>query len=460
MARKAQKSSSTILVADGRGGMRRVADNRFAGGAWPIERSIPDNEATNWMGHMRAEAEERNWPATGLGQLDAEENSGSYTIRMGQETDAQTIEIAWEKPRGGAMLLHARAGDPSHIESAHNFVEAVDTRHRERRLHREHRRMPLRYYGLRWEGELWLTPDLRIAPASRRPPALMGPQALIVDALVAGIGRKGVREEFGRLIRELQLVIGPILHLHFEQQQHGQDWVPEINDQRQIVDCRLRAVGYVEMEQIDGMPTAGAVAATVLEEVQRPDLSLRGIRPGIDLAVRVPDDAVELWRAFNEMRPAARKQFLQACNCYEIAQTLWPTQRTAYATFLVVACEALKPQARRYDSANFYDVVNSFLGPEVATNLRSLRLQPQRVRSGHVHRAHLVADELVPMLFADDFRDPSLDQTLSQLARVVRCCLIEWLRRRGVYTLKWAPRPKEAKGGRRGQQRKVRKSKK
>jgi hypothetical protein len=427
--------------------MRPVDDHRFSGRDWPIERVLPDNEATSWMAHFRAEAQERNWPSAALGQLDPDESSGSCTIRMGQEPEAQTIEVAWEKPRRGTMLLHARAGDPVRAADARAFIEAIDARHREGRLDREHRRACLRYEGLPWEGELWVTPEIRIGPPSRRPPALIGPQALVVDAMIAGIGRQGITDEFGRLLRELQLVLGPILHIHFQtlEQHRGQDWVPEIDDKGHITDCRLRMVGYVELQQVSGMPAPGAIAATVLEEVQRPDLGFFGIRVGIDTAVHPASDAVALWKAFSGMPAGLRKQYLEACNCYATAQMMWPAQRTAYATFLVVACEALKPKGRRYHDANFYDVVNSLLGSEVVTALKSLPLSPQRVRSDHVHRAQLIADELVPMLFSDEFHDPSLDVTLMQLATMVRGCLIEWLRCGGIYKFKGIPRPKKGR---------------
>jgi hypothetical protein len=460
---KSRKSSATIMVGDGRGSMRPVDDHRFADGDWPIKRGLPDSEATSWMAHMRAEAQERNWPTAALGQLDPNENSGSCTIRVGQESDAPVIEVAWEKPRRGSLVLHARAGDPARATDAQAFIDAVDARHRERRLHREHRRSWLRYEGLPWEGELWLAPEIRIGPPSRRPPTLIGPQVLVIDAMVAGIGQQGVTDEFRRLLRELQLVMRPILQIQFEQlERHAnQDWVPDVNEQGQVTDCRVRWIGYVELEQVIGMPVPGAIGATGLEQVRRPDLGLSAIRLGIDLAVRPPSDVIALWKAFSESPAGLQKQFLQACNCYATAQMMWPTQRTAYATFLVVACEALKPTGRRYHNANFYDVVNSFVGSEVVGRLQNLRLNPQRVRSDHVHRAQLVADELVPRLFSDDFHDPSLDVTLIELTTVVRACLIEWLRCRGDYQLKWAPRPKNdkhARGSRRAPRGKAKRS--
>ena len=152
MTTRARKSGASILVADGHGGMRQVADHRFASRSWPIERALADAEAASWMTHMKAESEERNWPSHGLGQLHADENSGSLTIFMGQPPDAPTVEITWEKPRRGRLLVRARASDSAHSVDAQAFVDSVDARHRERRLLREHRRTWITYHGLPWEG--------------------------------------------------------------------------------------------------------------------------------------------------------------------------------------------------------------------------------------------------------------------------------------------------------------------
>ena len=110
---------------------------------------------------------------------------------------------------------------------------------------------------------------------------------------------------------------------------------------------------------------------------------------------------------------------------------MWPVQRTAYAAFLVVACEALKPTGRRYDRMNVYDIVAGLVSVGDAQQLRQQPLHPQKVRSEHLHRGKLSAGELLPMLVHDHFMDPSFDEMLRILARVCRICLIEWLRREG-----------------------------
>jgi len=77
----------------------------------------------------------------------------------------------------------------------------------------------------------------------------------------------------------------------------------------------------------------------------------------------VPDDTEPLWSLFLGLPNDKRDQFIKAGNAYLIAQTMWPEQPTAYASFLVVACEALKPPGRRYRWMNVYDVVEVFWAP-------------------------------------------------------------------------------------------------
>jgi hypothetical protein len=131
---------------------------------------------------------------------------------------------------------------------------------------------------------------------------------------------------------------------------------------------------------------------------------------------------------------AKREHLLRAGNAYLIARSMWPDQRTAYAAFLVVACEALKPTGKRYNSLEIYDVIASLLSPNEAKRLRELSvLHPLRVRHGHLHRGELAAGELLPMLVHDHFKDPSFDEMLTELSVISRMCLIEWLRCGGSF---------------------------
>ncbi len=84
----------------------------------------------------------------------------------------------------------------------------------------------------------------------------------------------------------------------------------------------------------------------------------------------------------------------------------------------------------------------SLTTPSEGERLRALSVPPQRVRSKHVHRGELAADELLPILIHNPFKDPSFDEMIDELSRVSRVCLIEWLRCRGNYRLVLLPRGK------------------
>ena len=82
-----------------------------------------------------------------------------------------------------------------------------------------------------------LTDDLRLGPPSRFPPGLLGTQVVVVDAQVKGIGWQGVNANFDRLLREIRLVLSPVLDVHLEQQRSSdaQGWVTEFDDRYLLV---------------------------------------------------------------------------------------------------------------------------------------------------------------------------------------------------------------------------------
>jgi hypothetical protein len=236
--------------------------------------------------------------------------------------------------------------------------------------------------------------------------------------------------------------MSPILGAHFgESRNWNYEWVPEFDEQMRLTDCKLRPVGYTELAISTEMPARASAPAAELETVVRPGLGRFGIWPD-DQSIRIPHDIESLWARFNTLTRPARQQFLNACNAYDIARSMWPSQRTAYAAFLVVACEALKPTGRRYEEANVYDVVANLASKSDAEALKNLHLAPQKVRSQHLHRGELAADEFAPLLFGDPFRDPSFDDMLMRLSQVARVCLIEWLRRGGSLPFELLPRQK------------------
>ncbi len=432
-----QKPSTQIQVADGAGGMRPVDDLRFEGGEWPIEIVVPAKDAQAWMAHLGAEVEERGWSSSGISQLDSAENSGTLSVHAARGPTPPTLNIVWERPRGGALKVRARpSGAPTlSLEVAREFIAAVDTRQRANRTMTVHCRRLLSYEGLPWRGELWLDPDHRLGPPSKHPTdALLGPQTIIVDAMIEGIGKRGVSADFEKRLYEIRVFLSVVLGLDAVLSKWERGWVCEMEEPFRVKDCKLGWVGYVETNETAGFPSVGSARPIEKREASRPGLGPRGISG--DMHERwVPADIEDLWRRFVTLPISKQDHFLRAGNAHLIAQSMWPDQRTAYAAFLVVACEALKPTGKRYDRLNLYDVVASLLNSDEAERLRKHSAPPQQVRSKHLHRGELVAGELVPMLIGDYFADPSFQEMLRELARVCRTCLIEWLRCGGEYKL-------------------------
>ena len=154
----------------------------------------------------------------------------------------------------------------------------------------------------------------------------------------------------------------------------------------------------------------------------------------------VPQDAASLWQQLQSLKPELQRQFLEAGNAYWNAQSFWWHQRTAFASFLVVSCEALKPARRKFDNANIYDVINSLRDQTAAEQLRTSHSTPQSIRSDHFHRGKLADNELAPRFGSNYFDDPTFDELLRTLNINARICLIQWLRLGGNYTLRWLTR--------------------
>lgn len=436
MARR--KMRATVRVANSAGGMVPVADLRFDTAEWPIRFDVPADRADHWIAHLNAECAERGWPSHGLGQLEADANSGSMVVSTGIAGQSPALEIIWERPRGGPIRVGARpAGVPAlSPDVARGFLDAVQDRSRAGTTIRRHRRAHLYYEGLPWHGELWFGENLRLGPPSRHDSSsLLAPQVIIVDAEVEGIGWQGVNSAFDLILRELSIFLGAVVGIAVKVEESGRAWTYELDEAGRVISCDVRSLGYWETAPRSGMPPRGEAPPIPLRPVQWPGVERLGIGPE-DLEQAVPQDVVDLWQKIRDLPTERRDHFLRAGNAYQIARSMWPNCRTAYAAFMVVACESLKPTGRRYDAFNIYEVVEGLLGESEAQQLRQLRLAPQRVRSRHLHRGELAAGELVPFLLQHQFGDPSFDETASALARTSRACLVEWLRRGGRYKLK------------------------
>jgi len=436
-----QKPSAQIRVADGAAGMRTVADLRFEVVEWPIEHVIPAKYAETWMAHLSAETEERGWSSSGLSQLDSAENSGTFSVHTATGPSPPTVDIVWEKPRGEDLRLRARpSGNPVlSLDVAQEFINAIIARQREGKTLRAHRRALLTYDGLPWRGELWLDDKHRLGPPSKHPDTLLGSQVLIVDAMIEGIGQQGVTANFQTRLQELRVFLSFLLGLRVMTSKFEDGWVCDVNAEGRITDCALRQVGYVETSLTAGFPAPGSAPPIERRNVTRPGLGPLGITSDMH-EEWVPADIEQLWDTFARLPSPKSEHLMWAGNAYLIAKSMWPDQRTAYAAFLVVACEALKPIGKRYDRTNVYDVVASLVGVSEAQHLRELSLHPQKIRSEHLHRGQLSAGEFLPMLIHNYFMDPSFDEMLRELSWISRVCLIEWLRCRGDYKLVRLPR--------------------
>ena len=429
-----QKSSVQVHVANGADGMRPVADLRFEAGEWAIELAIPAKDAETWMAHLTAEMQERGWNSSGLSQMDTPENSGTLSVHAANGPSPPTLHIVWEKTRDAALRVRARPGGSPmlSVDLGRQFIGAVNERLRNRITARAHRWDLLTYHGLPWRGELWLENDLRLGPPSRFPDALLGPQIVVVDAMVDGIGHNGISANFQTRVRELRIFLGIVLDICATPARPEYGWVAQFDERGRPTACTLQSIGYWEVGPPRTFPARGSSPPVPREAVVRPGLGRVRIWP--DMHERwVPADIEEMWGAFTALPAAKRNNLLRAGNAYLIAHSMWPDQRTAYAVFLVIACEALKPTGARYNRMNVYSVVASLIGPGEALRLKQLSIHPQQVRSRHVHRAELAAGELLATFTHNDFADPSFDEMLSELSRTCRVCLIEWLRCGGQY---------------------------
>jgi hypothetical protein len=428
--------TTQILVADGLGGMRPIVDLRTQDKDWPIQITVPASDAESWMAQLNAEIETRNWTSGSLTQLDSGENSGSMSIQTALGQSPPTLDITWERQRGKDLKFKARpSDDPAlSIDIAHKFFYRVTERVRLGTTQKVHQRVFLSYYGLPWKGELWLDSELTLGPPTKYADVLLGPQIVIVDMLVEGIGRQGISANISERIRELQLFLGFILGIHLQSNKFEEGWVCEINAESQTMESKLGYLGYFENVAQSGLPILGSSQQVEKREVTRPGLGPYGIYSDMN-EQWVPSDIEHLWTQFKKLPDSKRDQILNAANALRCGQMMWPEQRTAYVTFLVVACEALKPKGKNYDEANVYDVVASLLSEDAAQLLYQQTVHPQKVRSKHLHRGELAAGELLSRFQQNYFGDPSFDQMLMSLANTTRICLIEWLRCEGNYKL-------------------------
>jgi len=291
------------------------------------------------------------------------------------------------------------------------------------------------YDGPPWRGELWLTDSLRLGPPSKQDEsALWGSRVIVVDAVVGAIDRHDAASVSQVLLRDLSVFLTLVQRTSVTVEVSGRrGWTWTVGPTGQI-ESEVRQIGYQETDLSPEMPIRGSSTAVPAAPVQRPDFSHGGLTPGVR-EQQVPADILELWRAFVELQPDRRDQFRKAGSLWQLALSLPYDYQTTKFSLMVVACEALKPQAREYRRYNIYDVIGALLGAGVAAVLRQDWFRPQEARSAHLHTGEFLGSEFIERVMMSSFQDPTFDHAARTLWRVGSAALTEWLRRGGAVVM-------------------------
>jgi hypothetical protein len=431
------KSKSIVMVSDGGGGMTPVPDRRFERGEWPIRFDVPKEQADTWFQYFVANCQTRGWNWATVNQMEVKENSGTITINAGAEGQPQMV-VVWDRRRDGPIKIRARIEETAQFSliSAEGLFEEVNERCRVGARERFYFRGQLGYDGLPWRGELWLGDALRLGPpVVDHEETLFGPRVIVVDADVDGIDRLDAASTFETLLREVSIFLSVVMRTEIRVPKGGRAWTWTSTPTGQV-ECDVRNLGYVEMMSSAAMPAKGQAPPIPLVTVQRPDFSLLtfAITPS-QTEQRQPADIVDLWRAFRRLPPDKRQQFLEVGNMWQMALSLGHRYQTAKFTWMVAACEALKPRNRQSRDHNIYDVVAGLLGKPTADLLRTEGFRPHDVRSVHIHSGEVRGSEFVPWSMMSSFQDPTFDEACRAIGQITPAAIIEWLRRDGVFAM-------------------------
>jgi hypothetical protein len=428
------KSKAIVMTADGAGGMTKLEDRRFERpGDWPITFQLPGDQADTWFKYFFSECETREWSSATFGQMEARENSGSITV-SDRQANQPRLAVVWERKRNGPMVVRARPlGAPEFaLSDAQQMLCRINERFRSgaKELFFCHGQITYQD-GLPWRGELWLDNTLRLSPPSRQDEtALIGPRVVIVDALVEGVSRSDSSAAFGKQLEELSAFLSLVTGWGFQIAQPARAWTFKEGP----LDCDVRQLGYIEQEIPKEMPGQGTCRSMPLRPISRPNFSPRGIFPD-DTELRLPADVMELWAAYSGLTEDKRRQFLQAAAKWQEALTQVGNRSTLRFALMVVACEALKPDGPAFRDCNIYHVVKALLGGPVAERLREDWFRPQDVRNAHLHLGQFRGSEFVERAITSSYYDPTFDQARFALALIVQETMVEWLRRRGTFTV-------------------------
>ena len=350
------KSKATLLVADGAGGMVQVQDRRFQAeaGNWPVSFEVPQEQADTWLRYLQAACERRDWISSSMAQLEARQNSGSITLNNGAPGKPQ-IAVVWERKRNGPLTVQARhVGGLAMAEADVKALFDEINDHSQRRVtQRVYRRGMLEYERLPFRGETWLDETLRLGPPTvQDEQTLIGPQVVIVDALIDIIAMNDAPWVFRQRLEELATFLCVAMGTAIRLPEGGQAWTFTEG----VADCAVRYLGYCEPNFPQQMPARDTCRPVPLRPVTRPDFSLRGIIIGTDSEQTLPADISDLWRSFRALPEDRRRQFLQSASKWQEALIHAKDKSTLSYVLMVVACEALKPWEPEFRRHNIYDV--------------------------------------------------------------------------------------------------------
>lgn len=346
--------------------MIALQDRRLDDEPWPHVFEVPAGRADAWIEYLQAECDVRGWQLVSVGQMEAEENSGSITIRTQNGPESPEVIVVWERRRHGPLAVRARpAGQPAlSPDEAAAFLVRVNDNFHAGVTNRFYERAYLYYEGLPWRGELWLGNDLRLGPPSRHADALFAPQIIVIDAVLYAPSWRGARAQFDSKVRELGIFLSVVMHTSVGVPHDQEVWTTTLGGTRP----QLGRIGYFEESALTDLPPQGQNPSVPLRPVTRPDFGQQGLTAN-DHEQWLPADVFDLWHAYKELSHEKREQFQRAGALYKLACGLWHESATTSLALLVVACEALKPEGRKSKTVNVYGVVESLLGTDHARRL-------------------------------------------------------------------------------------------
>jgi hypothetical protein len=426
--------------------LRRVAKenegpwivHRGLKGDWPIQLQVSKENADTWMKYLSAACTQRGWELRGFAEQRQKEARG--IIKIVKQT-AVLSTLRWERKRPGTMSVRGRSEVPSELPLSD--LQALCERVTERCAAQEAQEFfhwaCIEYHGLPWRGELWLENMLRLGPPTKgNETTTISPRAVLVSALVKGVDRTDAWYVFEKSLRELCAFLSVIMATHVGYPHQARAWTWKIGTDGTPM-SEVRNLGYLEEHEPSQMPAPGTYPLP-LYPVTRPHEVTRGTRL-IDTEIALPGDVLDLWGNYRALEDRQRSKFLQAAAKWQEALLHWEDRSTLSFALMVVACEALKPSDRQFNDHKIDDLVEALLGASTAAHLKQDWFRAHHVRSVHLHLGEFRGLEFDLLHRPGRFYDPTFDLARDELFKITNAAIIEWLRRRGTFTLPLVIRP-------------------